>query len=256
MTAELVSAISLYGPKPEPLRDLLATIQRTAAAHLGAAFVPYSPGQVHGTLVVLTGWRDAGGAVINQGYLEYRGERRAMDFGRVQEILRARLADPIVIRIGGFSPGAPEPFASQGRPLHERSFTAQAGALVLMGWPIAALESGGRIQPLEHLRREMTAAGVLHRYHRTPADVDDDFHLVVGHYAGAPPDRVAAAVSAVRDQLAGHSVDARVGLDQVRIIASDTPTLASLRFSSGLPVPPAQVAALYRASAPPQKGVV
>ena len=38
MTAELVSAISLYGPKPEPLRDLLATIQGTAAAHLGAAF--------------------------------------------------------------------------------------------------------------------------------------------------------------------------------------------------------------------------
>jgi hypothetical protein len=255
VTAELVSAISLYGPKPEPLRDLLATIQGTAAAHLGAAFAPYTVDQVHGTLVVLTGWRDAGGAVINQDYLEYRGERREMDFGLMQEILRARLADPIAIRIGGFGPGTPEPFASQGRPLHERSFTAQSGALVLIGWPLTALKSAGRIQPLEQLRRDMTAAGVLHRYHRTGADVDDDFHLVLGHCAGAAPDRVAVAVSAVRDRLAGHPVDVTVGLDQLRIIASDTPTLASLRFSSGLPVAPAQVAALYRASLP-QNGVV
>jgi hypothetical protein len=256
MTAELVSAISLYGPKPDPLRTVLASIQGTAAAHLGAGFVPYTLDQVHGTLVVLTGWRDREGTVLNQGYLEYRGERRAMDFGRVQEILRARLAKPMTIRIGGFGHDAPEPFASQGRPLHERSFSARAGALVLMGWPLAALESAGRVQPLEHLRRQMTAAGVLHRYHRTPAAVDDDFHLVVGHYADGPPDRVAAVVNAVRHYLAGHPVDVQVGLDQVRIVASDTPTLAFLRFSSGLPVQPAEVAALYRASAPAQMGVV
>ena len=256
MTAELVSAISLYGPKPEPLRTVLASIQGTAAAHLGAEFVPYTLDQVHGTLVVLTGWRDATGIVINEDFLEYRGERREMDFGALQEILRAHLAEPMRIRIGGFGPATPEPFSSQGRPLHERSFTAQAGGLVLIGWPVAALESAGRVQPLERLRREMTAAGVLHRYHRRPSDVDDDFHLVVGHYAGAPPDRVAAAVSTTRDYLAAHPVDVALGLDQVRIIASDTPTLASLRFSSGLPVPPARVAALYRATVPPQMGVV
>ena len=246
MTAELVSAISLYGSKPEALRTLLASIQGTAAAHLGASFVPYTLDQVHGTLVVLTGWRGEGGAVINQGYLEYRGERRAMDFGAVQAILHRHLSAPIAIRIGGFGPGAPEPFSSQGRPLHERSFTAQSGALVLMGWPVPALESGGRVQPLERLRCEMTAAGVLHRYHREPSDVDDDFHLVIGRYAGASPADVAAAVSAARDHLAGHPVDVLVSLDQVRIIASDTPRLASLRFSSGLPVPPARIAALYR----------
>jgi len=246
MTAELVSAISLYGPKPEPLRSLLASIQGTAAAHLGTGFVPYTLDQVHGTLVVLTGWRGEDGEVINQGYLEYRGERRAMDFGAVQAILRRHLSEPMAIRIGGFGPDAPEPFASQGRPLHERSFSAQAGALVLVGWPVAALESAGRVQPLERLRREMTAAGVLHRYHRTPADVDDDFHVVVGHYTDASPELVAAAVSAVREYLAGHRVDVPVSLDQVRIIASETPTLASLRFSSGLLVPPARIAALYR----------
>jgi hypothetical protein len=248
MTAELVSAISLYGRKPEPLRNLLASVQAAAVAHLGPAFVPYDLDQVHGTLVVLTGWRDVDdqGAVVNQCYLEYRGQRRAMDFGRVQEILRERLAEPIAIRLGGFGPDAGEPFASQGRRLHERSFSAQSGALVLVGWPVAALESGGRTQPLEDLRREMTRAGVLHRYHREPSDVDDDFHLVVGHYAGAPPDRVAAAVGAARDYLAGHPVDVQVGLGQVRIIASDTPTLASLRFSSRLPVPPAEIARLYR----------
>ncbi len=247
VTPELVSAISLYGPKPEPLRNLLASIQGTAAARLGTAFVPYTLDQVHGTLVVLTGWRDGQGGVVNQDYLEYRGERRAMDFGRVQEILRAHLAEPITIRLGGLGPdAAPEPFASQGRPLHERSFSAQAGALVLVGWPAVALESEGRTRPLDELRRDVAAAGVLHRYHRTPSDVDDDFHLVVGHYAGAEPERVTAAVSAAREYLAAHPADVQVGLDQVRIIASDTPTLASLRFSSGLPVPAEEIAALYR----------
>jgi hypothetical protein len=246
VTPELVSAISLYGPKPEPLRNLLASIQGTAADRLGAAFVPYTHDQVHGTLVVLTGWRGEGGTIVNQSYLEYRGERRAMDFGRVQEVLRAHLAEPITIRLGGFGPDVREPFASQGRRLHERSFSAQAGALVLVGWPVAALVSEGRTRPLDDLRRDVARAGVLHRYHRAPADIDDDFHLVVGHYAGARPDQVTAAVSAAREYLADHPVDVEVGLDQVRIIASDTPTLASLRFSSGLPVPAGEIAALYR----------
>jgi hypothetical protein len=246
VTPELVSAVSLYGPKPGPLRSLLASVQEAAAEHLGAAFAPYTLDQVHGTLVVLTGWREGQDGVINQDYLEYRGERRAMDFGRVQAILRAHLTEPITIRIGGFGPDVPEPFASQGRPLRERSFSAQAGALVLVGWPEAALESAGRTRPLDDLRRDVAAAGVLHRYHRAPADVDDDFHLVVGHYADARPERVAAAVSAVSEYLAGHPVHVQVGLDQVRIIASDTPTLAAVRFSSRLPVPAERIAALYR----------
>ena len=248
MRATLVTVVSLYGPKTGPLAGLLAAIQATAARCLGTAFAPYSPEQVHGTLIVLGGYRDETGEVINEHYLGLRGERHAMDFGQVQRLVLGQLAAPLAIRIGGFGPAEPEPFTSQGRPLHERSFSAQAGrSLVLMGWPAAALESAGRCQPLDALRRSMAAAGVLHRYHAGPGDVDDDFHLVVGHYAAeTEPGRVQRAVVAVREYLAAHPVDVLVGPDQVRLLAADSPTLAAPWFSSALPVDPAEVARLYR----------
>jgi hypothetical protein len=210
--------------------------------------MPYLPAQVHGTLIVLAGYRAADGAVVNEHYLELRGERHAMDFGRVQRLLLDQLAEPLSIRIGGFGPAGPAPFTSQGRPLHERSFSAQAGrSLVLMGWPAAALASAGQSQPLDALRRSMAAAGVLHRYHAGPDDVDDDFHLVVGHYAPeAEPGRVQQAVVAVREYLTAHPVDLLVGPEQVRLLAADSPTLAAPWFSSRLPVDAGAVARLYR----------
>jgi len=215
------------------------------SAQLGPAFVPYSPDQVHGTLIVLAGSRDESGAVMNEHYLEYRGERRPMDFGRLLRLLDEHLAEPMTIRIGGFRAADRLPFTSQGRQLHERSFTGHAGALVLMGWPVAALESAGRRRPLDDLRRAMAQAGVLHRYHRQPADIDDDFHLVVGHYAGAAPEAVGAATGAVRGFLADHPVELCVSLDDVRIIASDSPTLAAPRFSAGLPLTAGQLDSLF-----------
>jgi hypothetical protein len=243
----LVTVVSLYGPKDEPLRGLLARIQAMAAQRLGAAFTPYSPEQVHGTLIVLGGYRDDTGEVVNEHFLAYRGERHPMDFRQVQRLLLAHLADPLVIQIGGFGPVGEAPFASQGRPLHERSFSAVGGALVLIGWPVLSLTSAGRSRPLDALRRGMTAAGVLHRYHARPADVDDDFHLVVGHYPpDTPPGRVAALVGAAREYLAGHPVEVPVGLGQVRILAADSPTLAAPWFSSRLPAEPGTLAGLYR----------
>ena len=247
MRATLVTVVSLYGPKASPLRELLEAIEVTLARYLGDRFVPYSMDQVHGTLIVLGGYRDAAGEVVNEHYLDLRGERRVMDFGQVQRLLLDRLAEPLAIRIGGFGPPELDPFTSQGQHLHERSFSARAGSLVLMGWPVAAAESAGRCQPLDALRRSMADAGVLHRYHRGPADVDDDFHLVVGHYAtGAPAATVQAAVAAVRAYLAARPIEVRIGAGQVRLLAADSPTLAAPWFSAALPVPPAEVARLYR----------
>jgi hypothetical protein len=245
--ATLVTIVSLYGPKRGPLRDLLTGVRDLLADMLGPAFSPYSLAQVHGTLIVLGGYRDPAGGVLNEHYLDLRGERHPMDFDRVQRLLLSQLAEPLAIRIGGFGAAAPAPFTSQGQPLHERSFSARAGALVLVGWPAAALASGGRRQPLDALRRSMAAAGVLHRYHAGPGDVDDDFHLVVGHY---PPDtdpgRVQEAVAAVRAYVAAHPVDVLVGPDQVRLLAADSPTLAEPWFSAALPVGSDAVTRLYR----------
>lgn len=247
MQSTLVTVVSLYGPKDEPLRGLLSRVQALAARRLGAAFTPYSLDQVHGTLIVLGGHRDQAGAIVNEHYLDYRGEQRRMDFDQVQRLLLAHLAEPLVIRIGGFGPRDESPFLSQGRPLHERSFSAGGGALVLMGWPAISLASAGRSRPLDALRRAMASAGVLHRYHAGPSDVDDDFHAVVGHYAPETrPGQLAAAVDAGREFLAMHPIEVQVGLGQIRILAADSPTLAAPWFSSRLPVGAGTLARLYR----------
>jgi hypothetical protein len=246
--ASLVTVVSLYGRKSGPLRDLLTAVQAAAGRELGAAFRPYSLEQVHGTLVVLSGWRDAGptGAVLNQHFLQYRGLRAPMDFDRAQQIVCERLAAPLAVRIGGVGPADPVPVTSQGQHLHERSFSASGGALVLMGWPLISLESAGSQRPLDDLRRRMAEAGVLHRYHPKPDDLDDDFHLVVGHHVGAPPQAVTAAVRAVRLLLARNPVEVRIGLEQVLLVAADSPDLAAPRFCARLPQPAGVVAAQYR----------
>lgn len=249
MSTRVVTAVSLYGQKPPALRHLLQTVQLALDRRLGPAFAPYSLDQVHGTLIILSGQLDAlvPGAVLNQCFLQYRGVRRPMDFDRLQRLLRSHLVPPLTIRIGGFGPQDATPFTSQGRHLHERSFSARDGALVLMGWPVSSLLSAGRRRPLDELRRSMTDAGILHRYHAAPADVDDDFHLVVGHYAGATPQAVRAAVVAVRRELAGSQIEIEVGLDQVRIIAAQSPTLSAPWFNHALPLAASQIASLYGA---------
>ncbi|HMI25261.1 MAG TPA: hypothetical protein VK594_12310, partial [Streptosporangiaceae bacterium] len=181
--SRFISAVAFYGPKTGRLRELLTGVQALIAEHLGGDFRPYALDQVHATLIALNGVR-AGGTIVNEYLLEHAGERREMDLPRVMDILARRFATPLRVRIGGFRPGQAVPFTSRGQHLAERSFSVQGAAFVLVGWPADSLAGLG--QPLDELRREMNAAGVLHRYHARPGDVDNDLHLVVGHHDGAP----------------------------------------------------------------------
>jgi len=165
-----------------------------------------------------------------------------MDLPRVMDILARRFAAPLPVRIGGFRPGQPVPFTSRGQHLAERTFTVQDRAFVLMGWPADSLAGGAR--PLDELRREMNAAGVLHRYHARAAEVDNDMHLVVGHHAGAPADTLARAAAAVRDKLAADPADLAISRDDVKIVAADSHTLAPPLYVSGIPAVEAEVLAL------------
>ena len=110
-----------------------------------------------------------------------------MDLPRVMDILARRFATPLRVRIGGFRPEQAVPFTSRGQHLAERTFSVQGEAFVLVGWPADSLCGAG--MPVDELRRAMNAAGVLHRYHTGPADVDNDLHLVVGHHAALRPAR-------------------------------------------------------------------
>jgi hypothetical protein len=241
--SRFISAVAFYGPKTGRLRELLTGVQALIAEHVGGDFRPYALDQVHATLIALNGVR-AGGTIVNEYLLEHAGERREMDLPRVMDILARRFATPLRVRIGGFRPGQAVPFTSRGQHLAERSFSVQGEALVLVGWPADSLNGVGR--PVDELRREMNAAGVLHRYHARPADVDNDLHLVVGHQAGAPAAALARATAAVRDKLAADPADLAIALSDVTIVAADSHTLAPPVYVSGIPAAAADVLALVR----------
>ena len=243
MGSRFVSAVAFYGPKNGRLRELLTGVQALIAEHVGAGFRPYTLEQVHATLIALNGVRE-GGTIVNEYLLEHAGVRREMDLPRVMDILDRRFAVPLRVRIGGFRPGQPIPVTSRGQQLAERAFSTQGEAFVLVGWPADSL--AGAARPLDELRRAMNAAGVLHRYHARPADVDNDLHLVVGHHAGAPAEALARATAAVRDRLAAGPADLAIGLSDVTIVAADSHTLAPPLYVSGVPADETALLELYR----------
>jgi hypothetical protein len=58
---------------------------------------------------------------------------------------------------------------------------------------------------------------------------------VVGHHAGAPPAALDRATAAVRDMLAAGPAELAIGLADVKIVASDSHTLAPPLFVSEIP---------------------
>ena len=232
MGSRFVSAVAFYGPKAGRLRELVAGVQDLIASHVGRDFLPYTHEQVHATLIALNGVRD-GGTLVNEYMLEFARLRREMDLPRVMDILARRFATPLPVRIGGFRPDQAPPFTSRGQHPAQRSFSVQDRAFVMVGWPAASIAGDGR--PLDELRREMNAAGLLHRYHARPGDVDNDLHMVVGHHAGAPAAALGRATAAVRDMLAAEPADLAIGMADVKVVAADSHTLAPPLFVSGIP---------------------
>lgn len=235
MGSRFISAVALYGPKAGAVGDLLARVQALIAGHVGRQFRPYPLEQIHATLIAFDGARDPRtGTTVNKYMLEHAGVAAEMDVPRGMRILAAHFADPLAIRIGGWRRDQPAPFLSRGAPLYERAFLVQANAFVLIGWPVEALTGAGR--PLDRLRRDMNAAGVLHKYHRRDSDIDDDFYLVIGHHVGAPASALGRAVTAVRDLLAAGPLDLAIGLGDVTVVAADSPTMATPSFTGAVPV--------------------
>jgi hypothetical protein len=244
--ALLITAVALYGPKTGELKGLLETVQALLSESLRDGFRPYTLDQVHGTVVRLDGTADAQtGRVVNRRYLEITGIPRAMDHARALEILAARLTPALSIRIGGCEPDTAAAFSSRGQHPHERMFSVQGNAFVLVGWPVSTVTDGISSRPLDELRRAMNEANILHWYHESATDVDNDFHLVVGHHDGVPEHETKDAVRAVRAYLARHPVQVEVGADQMTIIAADSPTLAPAQFIGRLPVEAAEIVNLY-----------
>lgn len=234
MAPPFISVVALYGPKAEPFRSLITEVQRMIRSHVGdELFSPYALEQVHATLISLDGVREPdspGSAVLNANFLTRAGERRLMDIDQAMEILTTFFATPLPVRIGGYRRDDPVPFLSRGQHLHDRTFSVQGDAFVLLGWPT----SPGL--PLNALRRELNSAGILHSYHQRPQDIDGDMHIVLGHHSGAPKEALDQAVHAIRDMLAVHPVTFDIALSDVRVIAANSPTLIPVLLADPIPV--------------------
>jgi hypothetical protein len=234
--SQFITAVALYGPKPEPLKGFLNNVQDILHRQVGAAFRPYSLEQIHGTLVRLDWLIDSrSGLLINAHYRDATGTSSPMLPDRAMEILDSSLKSPLDIRIGGHEPEGRATFSSRGTPPHERMFSVQGQAFVLVGWPLSTIRCGIADKPLDDLRRKMNSAHIMHWYHKSHADIDNDFHVVVGHHADASPSVTSAAAKEVRNYLTKHPIEISVDVRQVAIITSDSPTLAPANFIGRIP---------------------
>jgi hypothetical protein len=255
--------VALYGAKAEPVRGMFARVQALIAEHIGASFLPYSMEQIHATLIAFNGVRDpASGAIVNEYFLEHTGTSRTMDIDLAMRILTERFAQPLPVRVGGYRPGDEVPFRSRGQHLYQRTFSWQGDAFVLVGWPASPGSASDRV-PLDRLRRDLNAAGLLHRYHARGDDIDGDMHLVVGHRrgardGGAQDGAVDEAVAAVRDELAAHPVEFAIAIGDVKVVVASNHTLAPPLYVSPIPADASTVLALTgalpRTRAAPHQG--
>lgn len=158
------------------MRSLIHEIQTTLETTLSAAFEPYREDQVHGTIIGLEGIR-RNGNVLNQNYLE-QCCFRSIHFPRLFEILKVSRCLPFTVQMGGFDREKNYSFTSRGQHPYLRSFSIQGVIAVAMGWPTSR---GHNSLVLDELRRSLNSANVLHKYHPSPADIDNDFFLVLGH---------------------------------------------------------------------------
>jgi len=222
---EQLTLVAFLERKPPALAALLADCRARLTAALGASFRPYAPEQIHATIVGLE--RAPGSTRDNANLLRLRGRRVAMDLRGFLDSLRRDPALPLAIRFGGLARGA-RPFASRGRTPWERSFSFQGDLGVLIGWPAAAPgdEAHGR-SPLDALRRRAGAFGILHAYHASPEDVDDDLYLRLGSVLdgrGSGPE-AARVETALREALAAGPVRVPLTVDDLRVAVYRDPSL-------------------------------
>jgi hypothetical protein len=170
-----LTLVAYYGDKPAPLSKFIGDAQKELSKALPGAFEPYGKEQVHGTLIGLEGTR-WGDYIINQNYFEQK-LLKSISLPKVLEILKASEHLPFTIQIGGYDYRREYPFTSRNQHPYLRSFSVQRDIAVAMGWPV---RDGEHPLTLDRLRRSLNKANVLHRYHASHTDVDNDFFFVLG----------------------------------------------------------------------------
>jgi hypothetical protein len=238
--------VSFYGPKSRSFAQLLQSIREILYRELGDRFIPYTVEQIHGTLIALDVFIDQGsGLLVHKHYHDVTHKVVPIDSGQAMDVIRDCLDQPYRIRFGGYQPGSDTTFLSRGAHPYERMFSAQGDAFALVGWPVSTIVNGSTSRPLDDLRRAMNKAGIMHIYHKSMTDIDNDLYLVIGHHDDAPADRVSGAVRMVRTYLKNHPIDIDLGIDAVSVIVSDSPTLVPAKFIGKIPADDSEIQRLF-----------
>lgn len=238
--APYATIVALYGPKPDPLAELLRDVQAILSSELGESYRPYDLDHVHATLVAIDG-RCSGGRLLNLNYRLNFGEDHVMDPDGIVSTLVDSLKQSLTISIGGDPNRYSHRTTSRGMPLADRMFSVQGRSVVVIGWP------SDESQPLDRIRKQAAEAGALHKYFTRDNDFDDDFYMVVGHVDQPDCTRRDRATNATRSYLRDHPIDIEVGVDQAFVVAADAPTLEDPFYVRPL-AEAYDVATLYRVS--------
>ncbi|MFO1146624.1 MAG: hypothetical protein U1E33_08830 [Rhodospirillales bacterium] len=234
--------MALYGDKPLPLRGLLTTLQAEVADVLGSRFTPYHLDQIHGTIVGLERAERQASPFVNRNFAILRGSEVTMDFDGLLRFFRTSSLIPFAVQIGGFGE-RDDPFTSRGARPFDRSLSLHGHSAVVMGWPVAAMPAAGPSQApaggemagfgypptLAQLRRDAERFGIVHAYHATAADRDNDFYFRIGLIDAAEAIKAGVAETVarrLRRRLAAQPpVWAMVGLSQLSVAFYATPEL-------------------------------
>jgi hypothetical protein len=238
--------VAFYGQKRGALghllracRDRLARSIRQVGAQI--VFRPYPLAQIHATLLGLE--RLPGPDPHNRNMHELRGQLRTMRLPELFAFLLEADHLPMNVRFGGFE-DRDYPFRSRGARPYHRSFSIQGSAAVVIGWPVQTARgsrpgTGQWPLTLDELRRGAYRFNVLHRWHREPADIDNDLYLRLGVLDGelAEPQR-----ELVEQEM--RRAMSRLPPSTVRISTSDLAVVAYPPGEETLPVERCEAVAL------------
>lgn len=230
--ATQVTLVALYGDKGDEFAAAIAACQRLVSEAAGAAFEPYELRQVHATII---GMERHHAPACNANFRKHRAREAAMDFDGFLSFLRSCDFLPFDVRLCGFHRDE-MPFTSRERSPHERSFSLQGGKVVMIGWPerwsceadptgdTSALQREVAIYPrtLDAIRRAAQHYGILHAYHQSPSDIDNDLFFRIGMLIPGVDTRATAdsIEHAVRELMSARPVvRLPIGLGDLRIAA-------------------------------------
>lgn len=181
-SCEKLSLVAFYGEKPVELINLICKLQEHLTSHklIQHKFIPYQLEQVHGTIIGCEGLTTDSG-IISKWFYELRQEKKYIDIFGLINYLQHQVNLPITIRFGGYDRHKDYNFLSREQHLYLRSCQLQPvehqTIPVVMGW---SWENSEITLAIDNLRRDLQQFNLLHKYHKNPDAIDNDFYLRLG----------------------------------------------------------------------------